>query len=1279
MTRRRLALIFLPALILLLLVGSMAWLLRTEIGANWLWSRVTAAVPELSAARVRGDLRSGLDITGLVYAGAGTTVRLDQARVRFAFDLLPLAVTIESLEVGRLEVQPVARDGAAPRSNARAVLQAMALPLPIRIPKARIREFHILDVVGTPRLRWSGLTAQGRWDDTLDLRSFSAVAEDRLTLKGSARLELRAPFALAADLSAAWDPDVPAASAVPSEFTAHLSGNLETAALTAGAEPNAIRVTGELTNFLDALGWDLELHADRVPLRAGDAAPEMRNVRMASTGSLSDYRLILDGLLAIEGLEPAELTLTGSGDLGGIIVEQARLSNVSGDATATGTLAWSGGLRVDATAALERFDPSRWIGGWPAAHPLTGSIGFAWAGASLHLPSFRLAAAGTAFQLEGTAELNPAADKVTGQIRWSDFTWPPGSAQPAFGSPAGELTLGGRPDDWTANGNIRLSAPDLPEGSLELTAHGDTAALHLDIARGEVLGGQFSGELDYRWGSDPLWTARLEASSLRTAVLRPEYPGVLNATLALEGRIADGELDIAIESLDGTVRGRAVSASGRLVLASGVPRADDLVVKSGNSEITLDGNPRQADGIRFRARIESLGDLVDGATGRIETQGRLQLASAVPQMELRLEGENLAWRDWKADSIGIAPSGSPDGASSHRIAMTGARFADVPVDELVVNLEGDEPLQRIRAEAQLGDVRISALLEGAVADWAHPADQGWRGRVAQWRADHASYGFIELVEPAALRVSGRAAQLDLACLRGGEICIEAAWQAGANLDLAATLDGISLEMLRLLGVTNVALTQQLTGQAEWHRSPSGDASGMVRIAISAGELMFPDDALPGLSTSPGVFEFDVREGRLESGRFGLDIVGVGAIDADFGVPDLSRGSAATIDGRLRANFSDIGPLMALLPFPDRVAGRFDADFRIAGTASDPSLTGHMSLVRGQVEHFATGLVISDLQLAGAVYDNDVTELNGTFRAGTGVGRIRAMLDFANLLKPGIALELQGDDLALVDVPDVGLTVDPDLRLDWRDGVATIDGSVLVERARLSPRYLPTATATESADLVIVAGAPPEAEEARLSTSPLKLRGSVEVTLGKDISVELDRATAEFGGKVLFTWNDQLMPIGDGSLTVTGEIYAYGQLLKIAEGRIRFPRLPADNPQLNIKAEREIFGSRQIKRAGVHVTGTVKRPVLEPYTEPMTTQERALTMLITGNDFDYEQGVGAVEVGTYVAPRLFISYGIGLFENQNVISARYDLKRGFGIKATSGQRETGVDISYTIER
>jgi translocation and assembly module TamB len=82
---------------------------------------------------------------------------------------------------------------------------------------------------------------------------------------------------------------------------------------------------------------------------------------------------------------------------------------------------------------------------------------------------------------------------------------------------------------------------------------------------------------------------------------------------------------------------------------------------------------------------------------------------------------------------------------------------------------------------------------------------------------------------------------------------------------------------------------------------------------------------------------------------------------------------------------------------------------------------------------------------------------------------------------------------------------------------------------------------------------------------------------------------------------------------------------------------------------------------------------------MTTEERALTLLVTGNDFNAEQGVGAIDFGTYIAPRLFLSYGVGVFDRENIISARYDLTQGFGIRATSGESASGIDLTYRLER
>jgi translocation and assembly module TamB len=182
-----------------------------------------------------------------------------------------------------------------------------------------------------------------------------------------------------------------------------------------------------------------------------------------------------------------------------------------------------------------------------------------------------------------------------------------------------------------------------------------------------------------------------------------------------------------------------------------------------------------------------------------------------------------------------------------------------------------------------------------------------------------------------------------------------------------------------------------------------------------------------------------------------------------------------------------------------------------------------------------------------------------------------------------------------------------------------------------------------------------------------------------VRVRIDVATAMVTGTTAFTWDGDPMPVADGRYVVAGEVQAFGILLRIDEGTVRFPKVAANNPSLRIRAEREIFGNTQVRQAGVLIDGTLARPTLTPYTDPPTTEERALTLLVTGSDFNLEEGVGAIDFGTYIAPRLYVSYGISLFGQDNVISARYDLTEGFGIRATSGQTDSGVDLIYRIER
>jgi translocation and assembly module TamB len=325
-----------------------------------------------------------------------------------------------------------------------------------------------------------------------------------------------------------------------------------------------------------------------------------------------------------------------------------------------------------------------------------------------------------------------------------------------------------------------------------------------------------------------------------------------------------------------------------------------------------------------------------------------------------------------------------------------------------------------------------------------------------------------------------------------------------------------------------------------------------------------------------------------------------------------------------------------------------------------------------------GLVLSDIEISSELREDGEIELAGSFRAGDGLGQIRTRTGRAQRAANGLELTLSGDNLLLIDVPDLRAVANTDLQIAFDGQALNIDGELMIPSARIRPNNLGTSKVYESDDVVIVAGELPEEPESFDDSAAIQVFGNLSTSLGDDVVVDLDIAQTDITGAVDLSWSGDLVPMADGRLIVDGAIQAFGQRLDITEGQIRFPRGPVNDPYLRVRAEREIFGNTEVRRAGLLVTGSIRHPTVEAYTNPVTTEERAMTLLVTGSDFNYEQGVGSVDFGTYIAPRVFVSYGIGLFDTENVIRVRYDLKKGFGITGTSGERDSGFDLSYQFE-
>ena len=186
--------------------------------------------------------------------------------------------------------------------------------------------------------------------------------------------------------------------------------------------------------------------------------------------------------------------------------------------------------------------------------------------------------------------------------------------------------------------------------------------------------------------------------------------------------------------------------------------------------------------------------------------------------------------------------------------------------------------------------------------------------------------------------------------------------------------------------------------------------------------------------------------------------------------------------------------------------------------------------------------------------------------------------------------------------------------------------------------------------------------------------------------------------------------------VGGELRAYQQQLKIRRGTFSFTGRP-DNPTVNVRAERAISGSNVT--VGMQVRGTYDALVLEVFSEPAMSQGEAMSYLVRGRGQDASSGEDgtamaltlasgvlnrstliselnripgvnnvsfgaegteedtAATVGGYIGDRIYLSYGVGVYEPINVLIARLYLSTRLWIEVVS-RLENSVDLYYAFD-
>ncbi|MFP3941742.1 MAG: translocation/assembly module TamB domain-containing protein, partial [Thermoanaerobaculia bacterium] len=516
------------------------------------------------------------------------------------------------------------------------------------------------------------------------------------------------------------------------------------------------------------------------------------------------------------------------------------------------------------------------------------------------------------------------------------------------------------------------------------------------------------------------------------------------------------------------------------------------------------------------------------------------------------------------------------------------------------------------------------------------------------------------------------------------------------------------------------VTGLLDGRLEASAGPAGalDADGV--FTLGPGRLAYAAEG--------GRIEVPYR-GRIEatSGADGLragldlDLGETGSVAGEARVADVRLGEPPgdeELSGRIEVDLEELAFLAALAEPLGPLDGSLQADLSVSGTLAAPDVSGAALLTASEAELPELGVTVRDLRLAAEPVGEGVLRLTGSARSGGGTLALEGVAPLTPSEETPVRLQVQGSEFRAVDTQALRAQVTPDLEVRYDGALLAVTGEVRVPEARITTDEGEEAPAAvePSADVVFVGQ---EARDEAPDGEEMRFAARVRVVLGDDVTFEGSGLETGLGGSLLVVQEPGAPLRATGELRLEeGTFQAYGQDLRIEHGRLVFAGGPVTNPGIDLRAFRE---ARDGTVAGLEARGTLERPEVTIWSEPAMSQTEALSYLLLGRPVGQaspEEGemlanaAGSLGVrggnllverlaarfgleearietegtyeeaqlvlGTYLSPRLYVSYGVGLFEAVNTLRIQYLLSSRFTLRTEVGAG-TGADLLYTLER
>ena len=915
----------------------------------------------------------------------------------------------------------------------------------------------------------------------------------------------------------------------------------------------------------------------------------------------------------------------------------------------------------------------------------------------------RLAEAGLPLNLE----------VVSKQVYW------PFTGDKQFQADDIKLKLTGKMTDYTLSMHAAVKGQDIPPATITLDAKGNEQQINLDKLSVAALEGKTELKALVDWQQAISWRGELTLDGINTAKEVPDWPSKLNGVIKTRGSLYGGswQMEVPELKLSGNVKQNKVNVNGSLkgnsYLQWTIP---GLHLELGRNSAEVKGELGVKD-LNLDATIDapSLDNALPGLGGTAKGQVKVRGTVEAPELLADITARGLRWQELSVAQVRVEGDvkSAEQIAGNLNVRVERIVQPDVNINLVTLNAKGSEKQHELQLRIQGEPVSGQLDLAGSF----DRKEQRWKGELSNTRFQ-TPVGPWSLNRAIALDYRNQEQKISIGphCWNNpnAELCVPQTIDAGAEGRAVVNLNRFDLAMLKPFMPDATQASGVFTGKADvsWDTTKEGLPQGQVTLnGRNVKVTQSVNDAPLPVAFDTLNLTADLHNNRAELGWL-IRLTNNGQFDGQVQISDPQ--GRRNLGGNVNIRNFNLAMVNPIFSRGEKAAGMLNANLRLGGDLQSPQLLGQLQLSGLDVDGNFMPFDMQPSQLA-VNFSGTRSTIAGVVRTQQGEINLSGDADWSQLDNWRARIAAKGSRVRITVPPMVRLDVSPDVEFEATPNLFTLNGNVDVPWARIVVHDLPESAVGVSSDMVMLND---NLQPEKPQSAGIPINSNLNIHVGNNVRIDAFGLKARLTGDLKVAQDKQGLGLNGQINIPSGRFHAYGQDLIVRKGELLFSG-PPDQPLLNIEAIRNPDATEDDVIAGVRVTGTADEPKAEIFSDPAMSQQMALSYLLRGQGLDSEQsdsaamtsmliglgvtqsgqivgkigetfgvsnlaldtqGVGdssQVVVSGYVLPGLQVKYGVGIFDSLATLTLRYRLMPKLYLEAVSGV-DQALDLLYQFE-